>query len=237
MRTAANFLFIAAYFAWTPLALPQPLAKPLADFDKMVSELKTSGAVGEPVRVGNTTIVPFASVQFGLGSAGVPIGCAGGLGARTVPLGVLIVEGDDVRAELLPQAAEKPAATMQQLIQAIIDKKLSFMVNGINLGSAPGNVTDLAPMLNSLIGDRTVMVNAVNLGSLNAPRQPASSRNTIADLEAAANQHPSAEAWYKLGEALRNAGQQEKAAAAYRDALRLQADYPDAVRALAELKK
>ena len=60
---------------------------------------------------------------------------------------------------------------------------------------------------------------------------------TIADLEAAANQHPSAEAWYKLGEALRKSGQQEKAAAAYRNALRLRPNYPDAARALAELKK
>jgi uncharacterized spore protein YtfJ len=237
MSTAQNLFFLTAYFASASLAVAQPLQKPLADFDRMVADLKSSGAVGEPVRVGNTTIVPFASVQFGLGSAGAAIGSAGGLGASTVPLGVVIVEGDDVRVELLPHNEEKPMGTMQQLIQGIIDKKLSFMVNGINLGNAPGTVADLVPMVNAMMGERNLMVNAVNLGSLNAPRAPGTTRSSIADLEAAAHQHPSAEAWYKLGEALRKAGQQEKAAAAYRNALRLQANYPDAANALSELKK
>ncbi len=236
MRTVPNFHPLAAYFVWLPLVLAQPLAKPLADFDKMAAELKTSGVVGEPIHVGNTTIVPFASVQFGLGSAGTAIGDAGGLGARTVPLGVVIVEGDDVRVESLPHQEEK-LATMQQLIQGIIDKKLCFMVNGINLGSAPGTIADLVPIVNAMMGERTVLVNALDLGSLDAPRSPAVADKTTADLEAAANKHPSAEAWYRLGEALRKAGQQEKAAAAYRNALLLRPNYPDAARALAELKK
>jgi len=237
MRTVPNFHPLAIYLVWLPLALAQPLAKPLADFDKMVSELKTSSVVREPVQMGNTTIVPFASVQFGLGSAGAVVGSAGGLGARTVPLGVVIVEGDDVRIEMLPHQEEKPPATMQQLMQGIIDKKLSFMVNGINLGSAPGSVADLVPMVNAMMGERALMVNAVNLGSLNAPRAQAAADKTIADLDAAANQHPSAETWYKLGEALRKAGRQDRAAEAYRNALRLSPNYPDAARALAEVKK
>jgi len=81
----------------------QPLAKPLADFDKMVSELKTSVVVGEPIRAGDTAVIPFAAVHFGLGSAGATAGFLGGMGAKTVPLGVVIVEGDDVRVELLPR--------------------------------------------------------------------------------------------------------------------------------------
>ncbi len=237
MTTVPNFHPLAIYFVWLPIALAQPLAKPLADFDKMVSELKTSGVVREPIRMGNTTIVPFASVQFGLGSAAAVVGSAGDLGVRTVPLGVVIIEGDDVRIEMLPHQDEKPPATMQQLIQGIIDKKLSFMVNGINLGSAPGSVADLLPIVNAMMGERIVMVNAVNLGSLNAPRVQTAGDKTIADLEAAANKHPSAEAWYKLGEALGKADRQDKAAEAYRNALRLRPDYPEAARALTELKK
>ena len=83
MRSVPKFHHLAVYFVWLPLALAQPLAKPLADFDKMVSVLKTNGVVAEPIRVGNTTIIPFASVQFGLGSAGAAVGFAGGLGAKT----------------------------------------------------------------------------------------------------------------------------------------------------------
>jgi len=221
MRTAFKFHPLVISLVCLPLALAQPLAKPLADFDQMVSELKTGNAVGQPIRMGNTTIVPFASVQYGLGSADAAIACAGGLGAKTIPLGVVIVEGDDVRVELLPYHEEKPAATMQQLIQGVIDKKLSFMVNGINLGNASGNVADLVPMVNAMMGERTVLVNGLNMGNLRPP----------------ANEPASAETWYKLGEALRQTGQPAKAAEAYRNALRLRPHYPDAARALAELKQ
>ena len=237
MRTVPNFLPLAGYFAFIPFPSAQPLAKPLADFDRMVAELRTGGAVGDPVQVGNTTIVPFALVHFGFGTAGRATWSAGGLGAKTVPLGVVIVEGDDVRVESIAYHEEKPLITMQQLIQGILDRKVSFMVNGINLGNAPGTAADLVPMVNALMGERVMMVNALNLGNLKSPRPPSAASRDVADLEAAANQHPSAKAWYKLGEALRKADQPEKAAAAYRNALRLQANYPDAAHALAELAK
>lgn len=238
MRTIPASLSLAAYFAWLPLAGAQPLAEPLANFDRMISELKTRSVIGEPIRVGNTTVIPFAAVQFGLGNAGAAVGAAGGMGAKIVPLGVVIVEGDDVRVESLPHKEEKSSATMQQIMQGIIDKKLAIMVNGINLGNAPGNVSDLTPMINAMMGQTTVMVNALNLGNLNAPRSPAAvADKTIADLEAAAKKNPSAEAYYKLGEALRNVGQQGKAAAAYQKAIQLRPNYAEAARALADLKK
>ncbi len=228
---------LAACAAWAPCAAAQPLAKPLADFDRMVNELKTSGVMGEPLRVGNTTIVTFSAVQFGLGSAGAAIGAAGGLGARSVPMGVLIVEGDDVRMEVLPRVAEKPAASIQQLIQGIIEKKVTFMVNGINLGSAPGSVGDLAPMMQQMMGQRTVIVNGLNLGNLRAPRPSGSEARSMAELEKAAQEKPSAETWFELGEAQRKAGQPAKAADAYQNALRLKPGYPAAARALADVKK
>ena len=169
-RTISALFPLAASFAWVGGA--QSLAKPLADFDKMVSELKTGSVVGEPVRAGNTTVVPFAAVEFDLGSA---VKAVGTMGTKTVPLGVVIVEGDDVRVELLPAREEKSSATLHQLIQGILDKKVSFMVNGINLGNAPGSVSDLTPMVNSMMGQTTVMVNGLNLGNLTAPRPSAGS--------------------------------------------------------------
>ena len=35
------------------------------------------------------------------------MGFGGGMDAKTVPLGILIVEGDDVRAELFPEQPEE----------------------------------------------------------------------------------------------------------------------------------
>jgi len=236
MRTILASLSLTGYLASLPLGGAQPLAKPLAEFDKMVSELKSSSVVGEPIRVGNTTVIPFAAVHFGLGSGGAAAGTAGGMGAKTLPLGVVIVEDNEVRVESLPHQEEKSPATMQQLMQAIIDRKVSFMVNGINLGNAPGKVSDLTPMVNSMIGQTTIMVNGLNLGSLNAPRPPAADADTIAKLETAATKNPTPEAYYKLGEELRKADQKERAAAAYEQAIRLRPNYLEAVRALAEVK-
>jgi tetratricopeptide (TPR) repeat protein len=151
-----------------------PLAGPLADFDNLVSQLKTGSVVGEPIRVGDTAVVPFARIQFGLGAGGAVAGVGGGMGGEIVPLGVLIVEGDDVRAELLPEHGVKPSM-VSQLVQAILDRKVAFMVNGLNVGNASGGIQEMAPLLSAMMGQTTVMVNGLNLGNLNAPASSASS--------------------------------------------------------------
>jgi len=222
---------------WAASGIAQPLAKPLADFDKLVSQLKVSSVVGEPIRAGDTEVVPFAAVQFGLGSAGAMAGFVGGVGAKTVPLGVVIVEGDDVRVELLPRQEEKSSALMQQLIQGIIDRKVTFMVNGVNLGNAPGNVADLTPMITRMMGQTTVMVNGLNLGNLKTPGPAADVDKAMADMEAGVRKNPTAENYLSLGEAWRKIGRKDKAAAAYRKAIELQPGYAEAIRALAGLKE
>jgi uncharacterized spore protein YtfJ len=238
MRIIPGVFTLAACLSWwTAVGPAQPLAKPLTDFDKMVSELKSSSLVGEPIRAGDTTVIPFAAVQFGLGSADGTGSVVGGMSAQTVPLGVVIVDGDDVRVELLEQREEEPLPLVRQLIQAIIDRKVTFMVNGINLGNAPGKIADMTPMITGMMGQTTVMVNGLNLGNLNAPRQvTGDAGKSVADLEAVAGKNPTAENYYNLGDALNKTGQKDKAAAAYQKAIELRPGYSDAVRALAGLK-
>jgi uncharacterized spore protein YtfJ len=217
-----------------------PLAQPLADFDRLVSQLKISSVVAEPIRAGDTVVIPFAKVKFALGGGEAMMGFGGGMGAKTVPLGVLIVEGDDIRAELFPEPEEKTTVP-QGLMQAILDRKVVFMVNGLYVGNTSGTIQDLAPLISAMTGQTTVMVNGLNLGNL---ATPASARTgsggnvdgTIADLEAAVAKKPSPEAYYRLGEALKNKGMNDKAAAAYRKALELQPNYPEASKALAATK-
>ena len=234
-------LLTASLLLWGLLAKAQaPLAQPLADFDKLVSQLKISSVVGEPIRVGDTAVIPFAKVKFALGGGEAMIGFGGGMDAKTVPLGVLIVEGDDVRTELFPEQEEKATAA-EGLMQAIRDRKVVFMVNGLNVGNISGAIQDLAPLISAMTGQTTVMVNGLNLGNL-AP--PASARTgsganvdgTIADLEAAIAKKPSPEAYYRLGEAWKAKGSNDKAAAAYKKALELQPNYPEASKALAAIK-
>jgi len=231
----------ATLLLWGSLARAQaPLARPLADFDKLVSQLKIGSVVGEPIRAGDAAVIPFAKVKFALGGGQVMVGFGGGMDAKTIPLGILIVEGDEVRAELFPEGEEKATAP-EGLMEAILNRKVVFMVNGLNVGNTSGTIQDLAPLLSAMMGQTTVMVNGLNLGNLNLPRAaPAGSGaavdGVIAELEAAIAKKPSAEAYYRLGEALKAQGSNVKAAAAYKKALELQPNYPEASKALAAIK-
>ncbi len=317
-------------------ASAQPWANPLADFDKLVAQLKTGNVIGEPIRAGDTAVVPFASIHFGMGAGEAMAGFGGGMSAKTVPMGVLIVEGDDVRVELLPRDERKPSVLLA-LLQAILDRKVVLMVNGLNIGNVSGSVQDLAPLIAEMMGQTTIITNGLNTGNLTPPRTaapktaPAASvgelqklndakqydealamanalvdqnpksaeahvwrgrilgglaqRNpsdmikygmdameefekalaldpgnadahlgrglgrlaaprgfggdvdgAIADFEAAIARKSSAEAYYYLGEALQKKALHDRAAAAFKKALELKPDYPEAAKALAAMK-
>ncbi len=334
MKAMRKTVLMAAFLLLPgiPARAQAPLAAPLAEFDKLVSQLKTSSVVGDPIRSGDVAVIPFAKVQFGLGGGQAAIAFAGGMGAKTVPLGILVVEGDDVRAEMFPEPVEKPSY-LHEVIQAILDRKVSFMVNGVNLGEMSGSVQDLAPLISAMTGQTTVMVQALNLGEMNTPASSAGNPSlgeltklfnakkyadalavadaliakdpknadahawrgrmmnslaqanpldmlkygmgagdefekalsldphnrvaflgrgiarlmappgyggdvdgAIADFEKAIAQQPSPQAYYYLGEALKNKGLKDSAAAAYRKALELLPNDPDLLKAVAALK-
>jgi tetratricopeptide (TPR) repeat protein len=243
-----NSALLTAFLVWwvLPLKAQVPLAKPLADFDKLVSQLKPANVVGDPIQAGNVTVVPFSRINFMLGSGEAIMGFGGDMGEKTVPLGILIVEGDEVRMEQFPEPDEKPSA-LQELMQSILDQKLIFIGNGLNIGNATGAIQDLAPLLSALNGQTTIMGNGLNLGELTPPAAVKSSakneslksgdlNGAIADLEATIARKPSPEAYYHLGEAYQKKGLRDKAAAAYKKALELQPNYPEAIKALAAIK-
>jgi uncharacterized spore protein YtfJ len=167
---------LAALLALPGLSLPPqaPLARPIAEFDKLMAQLTSANVVGEPMRAGDATVIPFAAIQFGVGSAGAAIAVGGGMGGRVVPLGVLIVQGDEVRLEQIPELAERPSL-VRELVQAVLDRKVVFMGNGLNIGNASGNVSDLESLVAAQMGQTTIIGNALNLGSLAPPARPASS--------------------------------------------------------------
>jgi uncharacterized spore protein YtfJ len=105
-----------------------PLEQPLADFDKLVAHLKVGAVVGEPITVGETIIVPFAKIHFGLGGGGAMMAYGGGMGGKTIPLGILIIEGDNVRAELFPEEEKQPSFLQQML--PVLMKMLPEMMGG-----------------------------------------------------------------------------------------------------------
>jgi len=94
-------------------------------FDKLESFLKTKTVVGEPIQVGDITLVPFIDICFGLGTGGGTgteqkgnqgTGGGAGSGGRVSPSAVLVIKGDQV--ELLPI---KKAGGLEKLIDMVPD--------------------------------------------------------------------------------------------------------------------
>ena len=121
-----------------------PLEQPLANFDKLVSNLRVGAVVGEPVKVGETFVVPFAKIEFGLGGGGAMMAFGGGMGGKTVPLGILIVEGDDVRVELFPEEEKKPSL-LQELLPVILQMLPQMMGDKSPFGPKPPGAQPAAP--------------------------------------------------------------------------------------------
>jgi uncharacterized spore protein YtfJ len=96
------------------------------NFDKMTSIIKVDSVIGEPIRVQNTVIVPFSKISYGMGAGSAMMGFGGGMGGKTVPLGVLIIEGEDVRVELFPLEEKKPSF-LQEMLPILLQMLPQFM--------------------------------------------------------------------------------------------------------------
>ncbi|SDF17296.1 GerW family sporulation protein [Sporomusa acidovorans] len=91
-----------------------------ANFEKFIS---TKTVVGEPVKIGDTTLVPLIDVCFGAGTGGGDgtdekgckgIGGGGGGGAKISPAAVLVIRGDKV--DMLPV---KKGGSFEKLIDMV----------------------------------------------------------------------------------------------------------------------
>lgn len=288
-----------------------PLEQPLAEFDKLVSSLRVAAVVGEPVRVGETYVVPFAKIRFGLGGGGSMMAYGGGMGGKTIPQGILIIEGEDVRVELFPEEEKKPSllqellpillkalpqimgdkspfgskspaaegkvagppaevpkdASMEKLKSLFNEKKFAEAMamadallaedpdnadlhawKGHIMGSlAQGNPAD---MMKYGMGAMQEYETALKLDPDNAdghfgrgmvrlmapPGFGGDLDGAIADFEAAVAKDPLPEAFFYLGEAHRKKGDTDKARDAYKKALAIRPNYPEATKALAGIQ-
>lgn len=309
---------LAAVFLFGSLALAQsqgPLEAPLANFDKLVSGLKVSSILGKPIQVGETTIIPFAKITFGLGGGGAMMAYGGGMGGKTIPMGILVVEGESVRVELFPEEEKKPSFLQEMLpvLLKLLPELMGGKSPGVAVGKAPApaagakaeakptvtlkeasieemkklfeekryaEANDMADLLLSrepnnadlhawkghILGsmaqgnpldmmkygmaamqayEKALGIDPENaearfgrgVGRLMTPPQFGGNVDgAIEDFEAACAKKPFPEAYYYLGEAYKKKGLIEKARAAYRKALELRPNYPEAGKALAELK-
>ncbi len=109
-------------------------------FEKLENFFKTKTVVGEPIQIGETTLVPFISVVFGMGSGGgsenvdkgpSAVGGGAGSGAKISPTAVLVIQGSKV--ELLPINKSGGLDKLLDLVPGIIDK-IDCMKKGPSTG-------------------------------------------------------------------------------------------------------
>ncbi len=288
-----------------------PLEDSLKSFDALIANLKISSVVGEPIRSGNTTVIPFARISFGLGAGGAMMGYGGGMGGKAIPAGLLIIEGEEARVELFPIEEKKPSLLQELLpvlLQAlpkmmgekspfavkppqakvetpakpgkpvegkslddakklfeekkysealeVVDSLLAADPNNAELHAWKGNIMgslaqgNPADMIKYGMGAMQEYEKAVELdpknvsahfgrgmGRLMAPEGFGGDVNgAIEDLEFASAKGSFPEAYYYLGIAYQRKGLKDKAKDAFKKALSLKPNYPEAAKALAEIK-
>lgn len=98
-------------------------------FEKLESFIKTKTVVGEPMQIGEVTIVPFIDISFGVGTGGGSgteekgnqgTGGGAGSGGKVSPTAVLVIKGDQV--ELMPIKKSGSLEKLIEMVPGIIEK-------------------------------------------------------------------------------------------------------------------
>ncbi|MGI6588783.1 MAG: GerW family sporulation protein [Peptococcia bacterium] len=96
-------------------------------FDKLKSFFRTETVVGEPIMVGEVTLIPLIEISFGLGSGvgkgkdkGVDGAGGAGAGAKIIPTAIMVVKGEDV--SLIPLKERDSLEKVLELAPELINK-------------------------------------------------------------------------------------------------------------------
>jgi uncharacterized spore protein YtfJ len=98
-------------------------------FDKLEKFFTSKTVVGEPIILGDVTLIPLLNISFGLGLGGGDgtdekgnkgMGGGSGVGAKAVPTAVLVVK--DGTVEVLPIAQRGGLEKLLELVPDIMEK-------------------------------------------------------------------------------------------------------------------
>lgn len=98
-------------------------------FSKLEDFVKSKTVVGEPIKVGEVTLVPIINTSFGLGAGegdgedskgNNGTGGGSGIGARIVPTAMLVIKDDNV--ELLPIKKNSGFEKLIDMVPDIVEK-------------------------------------------------------------------------------------------------------------------
>ena len=111
--------------------LEKILKAPLSEIEKILS---TRGVVGDPITIGDNTIVPLSSIGFGFGAgagggkeaekaacSGEGSGSGGGGGIK--PVAVVIINADGVRVEPLKRTTTDVIDKVGEIVIKAVEKR------------------------------------------------------------------------------------------------------------------
>ena len=116
--------------------LPNMLENTIAKIREMVD---VNSVVGEPIVVGDTTIIPVSKVSVGFGGGGSDFtkgndafgGGAGG-GVKVHPICFLVVQNGNVRMMPVPTPANTTADRLVEMVPDTLDKISAFIESHTN---------------------------------------------------------------------------------------------------------
>lgn len=94
-------------------------------FDKLEKFFRTETVVGNPITVGEVTLVPIIEISFGLGSGGTAgkdskgndsMGGGAGAGAKITPNAIMVIKGEEV--SLIPL---KDRDSLEKVLEMVPD--------------------------------------------------------------------------------------------------------------------
>ncbi|MDT3698624.1 MAG: spore germination protein GerW family protein [Thermincola sp.] len=100
-----------------------------AIFSHLENMFKAKTVIGEPIEIGEITLVPVVNVTFGIGTAGGEGkdtgeqgagGIGAGTGARLIPAAVIVIKGDQV--SMLPVSGKSSLENIVEMVPEVVAK-------------------------------------------------------------------------------------------------------------------
>ena len=99
-------------------------------FKGMDAFLTTKTVVGDPIKVGDTTIIPLVDVNFGVGAGAMgnakgTNNAGGGMGGKLSPSAAIVIQDGNIR--MLPISEESTLSKVLDMVPGVVSKVQDFM--------------------------------------------------------------------------------------------------------------
>ena len=99
-------------------------------FKGMDAFLTSKTVVGDPIQIGNTTIIPLVDVNFGVGAGAMgnargTNNAGGGMGGKLSPTAAIVIQDGNIR--MMPVAEESSLSKVLDMVPGVVSKVQDFM--------------------------------------------------------------------------------------------------------------